>query len=138
MTFSLTPAYRRIEKPWGFEVIFTSEGERHTGKLLFLLAGKRLSLQYHDAKEEIICLQSGRAVIWLEDEAGEVRHLPMEPLKGYAVRLNQKHRLEALDDSWFVEVSDPEKGNTVRLIDDYARPTETEELRSRPDRGWGS
>ncbi len=136
MPFSVTPFHKKIEKPWGYEVIFTPDHAPRLGKILFVKAGHRLSLQYHDAKEETLCLLSGNAIIWLENEAGDVLKMPMEPHKGYAMSLMQKHRVEAVEDSFVIESSDHEKGNTFRLEDDYSRGTETEDVRNEEDRGW--
>jgi mannose-6-phosphate isomerase-like protein (cupin superfamily) len=129
--FSTTPAATRVEKPWGYEIIWTHPAGAHTGKILFVRAGKRLSLQYHDAKEETLCLLDGEAIFHLEDAGGEVRPIRMVPRQGYAVAVGQKHRIEAVTDSTLVEVSDPEKGNTFRIEDDYARGIETESDRAR-------
>ena len=60
----------------------------------------------------------------------------MELQKGYTVLPFQKHRIEAIEDSFFLEASSPETGTTVRLEDDYKRPDETEEVRSQKNRGW--
>lgn len=136
MSFSITPFQQKIPKPWGFEVIFTPRHLARIGKILFIEAGKRLSLQYHDSKEETLCLLSGNAIIWLEDEEGDINRVTMEVHKGYTVSLMQKHRVEAVEDSFIVECSEPEKGNTFRLEDDYARGTETEEMRRSENRGW--
>ncbi len=130
MSTPSTPFHQRIEKPWGWEILLTPRELSHAGKLLFVHAGKRLSLQYHDVKEETICLLEGEAFIWLDDEAGELQKLPMERHKGYVVRTLRRHRLEAATDALFMEASDPEKGNTFRLEDDYARGTETEHDRA--------
>jgi mannose-6-phosphate isomerase len=120
------PFQQRVTKPWGWEVIYTPPDLARTGKILFVQAGKRLSLQYHDEKEETICLLQGEAFLWLDDEAGVLRRIAMEPHKGYTVRIGKKHRLEAATDALLIEVSDPERGNTFRIEDDYARATETE------------
>ncbi len=136
MEFSVEPIGEKVEKPWGREVIFTPPGWRHVGKLLQVKAGCRWSFQYHDRKEECFCLVSGKAVVWLENKDGVVEKLPMELNKGYRVLPNQKHRVEAVEDSLIAEASDPETGTTVRISDDYARRDETEEVRSRPNRGW--
>jgi mannose-6-phosphate isomerase-like protein (cupin superfamily) len=136
MRFTTEPHRERIEKPWGHEIIYTPKGVARTGKVLFIKAGHRLSFQYHDEKEETLCLFSGRALVWLEDDGGEIRKVPMEPLAGYTVRVGQKHRVEAIEDSLILEVSDPEKGNTYRIEDDHARTTETEAMRGAPGRGW--
>jgi mannose-6-phosphate isomerase-like protein (cupin superfamily) len=125
----LLPFQQRVTKPWGWEVIYTPPDLPRTGKILSVEAGKRLSLQYHDEKEETICLLEGEAAIWLSDTGGVLRRVPMERHKGYTVRRMQRHRIEAVTDALLIEVSDPERGNTFRVEDDYARGTETEEHR---------
>ncbi|HTK04875.1 MAG TPA: cupin [Candidatus Eisenbacteria bacterium] len=136
MSFTTKPYGKKIEKPWGYEILYTAPHSDRVGKILFVRAGRRLSLQYHDAKEETLCLVSGKAIIWLENEEGVVEHKPMELEVGYNVALMQKHRVEAVEDSLVIESSDQEKGNTFRLEDDYARGTETEDIRRQDDRGW--
>lgn len=134
--FSTTPYYQRIEKPWGHEIHYTPKNFPHTGKILFIRAGKKPSFQYHDEKQETICLFSGKALIWLENHKGEIEKIPMELQKGYTVQPFQKHRIEAIEDSCLLESSSPETGTTVRLDDDYKRPDETEEVRQQKNRGW--
>jgi mannose-6-phosphate isomerase-like protein (cupin superfamily) len=126
----ITPFQQRVTKPWGWEVITTPPRLGYAGKILFVTAGKRLSLQYHDVKEETICLLEGEAVIWLDDADGKLRKIPMERHKGYTVRVLQRHRIEAVTDALLVEASDPEKGSTFRIEDDYARGVETEQDRA--------
>jgi len=120
------PYAQKVNKPWGYEIIFTPPNLSRVGKILFIKKGCRLSLQYHDQKEETLCLFQGKAKIRLEDEKGEIKTLYMKPQMGYTILKGQKHRLEALEDSFVFEVSSPEKGTTYRLEDDYQR--ETEEL----------
>ena len=138
INFITVPYQARVEKPWGFEIHFTPKDFPHTGKILFVHAGKKPSFQYHDEKEEVICLYSGKALIWLENNKGEIKKIPMELQKGYLVQKFQKHRVEAIEDSFFLESSSPETGTTVRLEDDYKRPDETEEIRTQTNRGWQS
>lgn len=120
------PYAQKVNKPWGYEIIFTPPNLSRVGKILFIKKGCRLSLQYHDQKEETLCLFQGKTKIRLEDEKGEIKTLYMKPQMGYTILKGQKHRLEALEDSFVFEVSSPEKGTTYRLEDDYQR--ETEEL----------
>ena len=136
MHFNLKPFFERVEKPWGYEIILTSKDCARAGKILHINAGKRLSFQYHDEKEETLTLFSGSATIWLEDEKGEIQKIPMELKKGYQITPPQKHRVEAILDSDIFEVSSPETGNTFRLEDDHSRPHETEDLRKQKNRGW--
>jgi len=136
MKFTTKPVGEEIITPWGSETIFTPNNLHRTGKLLFIKKGKRLSFQYHDQKEETICLLSGQVLLWLEDEMGEIKKIPMELKKGYTIEPMQKHRLEAIEDSMLVEASSPEIGVTYRLDDDYNRHNETPEVRHEPNRGW--
>ena len=134
--FSLEPFQKKVPKPWGYELIFSPPGLTYTSKVLVIDAGKKISFQYHDQKIETMTLLRGKALIWLEDKAGEIQKVPMEQYKGYTVAVGQKHRVEAIEESWVVEGSLPETGTTIRLEDDYARPNETEDLRQDPNRGW--
>ena len=118
------PYAQKINKPWGYEIIFTPPNLSRVGKILFIKKGCRLSLQYHDQKEETLCLFQGKAKIRLEDEKGEIKTLYMKPQMGYTILKGQKHRLEALEDSFVFEVSSSEKGTTYRLEDDYQRRSE--------------
>ncbi len=131
----LAPRHRRVEKPWGWEVIWADSPD-YTGKLIHVLAGRRLSLQYHECKTETQCLLSGRATLVVEDADGQLREIPMQPGAGYTITPFQLHRLVAIEDSDIAEVSTPERGRTVRVEDDYHRVDETEELRAQPQRGW--
>lgn len=137
-TFSMTPFQKRVEKPWGYEIIWTPDDSPATGKLLHILAGKRISLQYHDQKRETLYLASGEAVITLSNENDTPVEMPMELSKGYHVMPGQVHRITAVSDSDVYESSTPEMGNTVRIQDDAGRSTETEEMRKLENRGWNT
>jgi mannose-6-phosphate isomerase len=134
--FSIIPFQKRVEKPWGYELIYTPDNSPVTGKILHVNAGKRLSLQYHDEKMETLCLISGEALITLTNNKGEQVDVPMEINKGYFVTQGQIHRVTAVTDMDFIESSTPETGNTFRIQDDAHRSTETEEMRQSKDRGW--
>ncbi len=130
-TFSVEPSARRITKPWGYEVLLTPPDLPYTAKLIHVHAGKRLSLQLHDAKIETQTLVAGRGVLVLEGADGQLHEIEMQPGVGYHVRVGQRHRLCAPPDAdaTVFEASTPELGLTLRLEDDYARPDETEQLR---------
>lgn len=127
----MKPYFQKVIKPWGYELIFTPPNSPVTGKILHVDAGARCSYQYHDLKYETLCLIKGRAKIIIEG-----KEIEMEPKKGYFIKPMVKHRYVGVTDCDIVEFSTREEGNTVRLEDDYNRPTETEELRKLPNRGW--
>lgn len=134
--FETTGFSKKVEKPWGREIIFTTEGLPYFGKIMHVKAGTRWSLHYHTEKLETLALLSGEADIWLENDKGEIEVVKMELDKGYNIALNQKHRVVTKTDCLIVESSLPETGTTVRVEDDYKRGDETEEIRKLENRGW--
>jgi mannose-6-phosphate isomerase-like protein (cupin superfamily) len=128
--FGKPPYAKRIEKPWGWELHWTPVDLPYMGKVLHILAGARLSLQYHDAKRESWLLLSGRVKVVWEDDAGQLVETELQPGQGYTCSLGQKHRLIGITDCEVIEVSTPEAGTTWRLEDDYARPHETPRQRA--------
>jgi mannose-6-phosphate isomerase-like protein (cupin superfamily) len=129
--FRHEPFARRIDKPWGWELHWTPDNLPYMGKLIHVRAQARLSLQVHDAKQESWLLIEGRAKVVWEDRAGSLVETELRPSEGYTCALGQSHRLVGITDCYIIEVSTPEAGTTWRLEDDYARPHETEEQRTR-------
>jgi hypothetical protein len=61
--FKTEPYFKKVDKPWGYEFVFAPTTSAVTGKILHINEGKRFSLQYHDKKEEVLTLVSGRATL---------------------------------------------------------------------------
>jgi mannose-6-phosphate isomerase-like protein (cupin superfamily) len=112
---------RRVEKPWGHEVIW-AHTERYVGKVLHVKAGHILSCQYHREKDETMYVLSGELIlrIWASEDAepvarafraGESVHIPAPTI----------HQIEAVVDSDVLEASTPELDDLVRLNDRYGR-----------------
>jgi len=129
-SFTNQPFSKRVEKPWGYELIFTPPTLSYAGKIIHINAGKRLSLQVHDKKQESYFLSSGKGGVMLENEKGELEQIELQPNQGLTVEVGQKHRLYGITDCAIFEVSTPEIGTTYRLEDDYKRPDETEVMRT--------
>lgn len=115
-------ALQPVPKPWGEEQWF-AHNDRYAGKLLLLKKGHRLSLQYHEVKHEVQFLESGRVKYTLGsvDRPGEFREVVAEPGTVVVLPPGAIHRMEALEDSRFFEVSTPELEDVVRIEDDYGR-----------------
>jgi mannose-6-phosphate isomerase-like protein (cupin superfamily) len=111
---------KKIEKPWGFELLW-AHTPQYAGKLIFLKKGHRLSLQYHQKKDETLYLYEGKALFEVEGSDGPPVKSVAEP--GYTVRIRPltRHRVAALEDTILLEVSTPELDDVVRLQDDYGR-----------------
>ena len=111
---------RRVDKPWGHELIW-AQTDRYVGKILVIERGKRLSLQRHEVKDETIYVLSGRLRLTLEDDSGEVRVGELGPGDHRRVATGRIHRYEAIERSEVLEVSTPELDDVVRLEDDFGR-----------------
>ena len=109
-----------VEKPWGYEK-WLALTDSYALKEIFLKKGSRTSFQYHEKKEEHSYLIKGRLSIEEDDEngnivvneygVGEITHA-----KPFA-----RHRVTALEDAIYIEVSTPYLDDVVRIEDDYNR-----------------
>ena len=111
---------RKTEKPWGFELLF-AHTPKYAAKVIFIKKGHRFSLQYHEKKEESLYLYKGKALMEIEGRNGQLESTIVDV--GQSIRFPPliKHRLKALEDTTFFEVSTPELGDIIRLEDDYGR-----------------
>ena len=111
---------RRIEKPWGFELIF-AHTDRYVGKVLHVNPHQALSLQYHRVKDETLYLAEGSVELWVEEE-GTMVQTTLSGGESYRIQPHTKHRMVAGDAGCdIIEVSTPELDDVVRLEDRYGR-----------------
>ena len=114
----------RVDKPWGYELIF-AHTDRYVGKILHINPGQALSLQYHRIKDETLYLLEGEYELEVEEGGKMVRHR-MKPGDTYHIGPSTTHRMttgEAPCD--VLEVSTPELDDVVRLEDRYGRAADT-------------
>lgn len=112
---------RRVEKPWGHELIWALS-EVYCGKLLFVAKGQSLSRQYHERKDESWLIQSGKVRLELGGlEGATLVELDVEAGAAFRYRPGTVHRVTALEDTTILEVSTPELDDVVRLEDAYGR-----------------
>jgi quercetin dioxygenase-like cupin family protein len=114
------PLPRRIEKPWGHEIWF-AHTDRYAGKLLYVNAGHRLSVQYHEAKDETSYLLSGRLLLSTGEDPDRLDVAEIASGTAWRNEPGALHTIEAIEDSVVVEVSTPELDDVVRLSDRYGR-----------------
>lgn len=112
---------RRVEKPWGWELIW-AHAEQYVGKVLFVRAGHSLSLQFHNEKDESWYVQSGRARLELgETGQGVLDEEVVTTGACFRYRPGTVHRVTAIEDTTILEVSTPHLDDVVRLEDAYGR-----------------
>lgn len=109
-----------VEKPWGSEK-WIAVTDNYALKEIKLNKGCRTSLQYHNQKDEHSYVLEGKLSVEEDDGKGNlstkiytkgmIMHNP--PL--------YQHRLTALEDSTFIEVSTAQLDDVVRVEDDYHR-----------------
>ena len=107
-----------VEKPWGFEQIW-AETNDYVAKMLHIEPKQRLSLQYHEVKEETVYVLEGTLLNWTDENSAPEKY----PVGSVChVKPNQVHRFGAGNELVrLMEVSTPHLDDVVRLADDYKR-----------------
>jgi mannose-6-phosphate isomerase len=111
---------RRVDKPWGHELIWALT-DRYCGKVIVIETGRRLSLQYHEQKDEAILVMSGRLLLHLDDDDGRMTTRELAAGAAAHIPVGRRHRFEALERVELIEVSTPELGDVIRVEDDFGR-----------------
>ena len=107
-----------VQKPWGHELIW-AETDGYVAKILHINATQRLSLQYHEQKEETVYVLEGTLLNWTDESSPPQRYGPRAI---FHVKPNQIHRFGAGDGLVkLVEVSTPHLDDVIRIADDYKR-----------------
>ncbi len=112
---------RHVVKPWGHETIW-AHTDRYVGKILHVKAGEKLSIQYHERKDETVYLLRGEMKYWVQ-LPGETELRDQRLVAGQAFRITPHtiHAIEAVTDIDVLEASTPELDDVVRLHDRYGR-----------------
>lgn len=112
-----------VDKPWGREIWWAHAKGKYMGKTLEIKDGHRLSLQYHNEKDETIYVLKG--TLTLLHSSGVRESLTTQLLQeGEAFRVHPMtiHRFAACHgDVTLLEVSTDYPKDVVRLEDDYRR-----------------
>jgi len=110
----------RVEKPWGYELIWARTG-RYVGKILHINAGAALSYQYHRVKEETIYVLRGVLTLHVSTTDDAPRVVELREGEAFHIAPGVRHRFEAKSEVDLLEASTPELDDVVRLEDRYGR-----------------
>lgn len=111
----------KTEKPWGFEILWAKTSD-YVGKILYIENNKRLSLQYHEIKDETVYVLSGKLTIIYGDDTLSLFSIELNEGECFHIKPRMIHRFCANHgDVKLVEVSTTEIDDVVRLEDDYKR-----------------
>ena len=109
-----------IDKPWGREEVL-EKNNSYMVKRLTMFKGHRCSLQYHNKKKETILVISGLLKIIYGNDLKNLGDKIFKPGESFTLDPKVVHRMEALEESIYIEASTPEMDDVVRLGDDYNR-----------------
>ena len=111
------------KKPWGHELLW-AQTKDYVGKFLHIKPGHRLSLQYHEKKDESVYVLDGVLIIeHREQEDDKLKSIVLEEGDTFRIKPLTVHRFCApeLSHATIIEVSTGEIDDVVRLEDDYGR-----------------
>lgn len=114
-------AVRRVDKPWGHEEIFALVDGKFCGKAIHVSDGHSLSLQYHQEKEEVISVQSGRLRVEIGAHEDAMEEFDLEAGESIHLLPFTRHRVTAVGDTVMLEASTTQLLDVVRLEDRYGR-----------------
>lgn len=130
--FSVTKKgdHYKVSKPWGHEIWFNGEHPDYCLKEVFVKAGNRTSLQYHNKKEETNVIISGKAKLFYKEN--DTKHnddvvpedlgtTELNPISIVHITPGVLHRIEALTDVLIFETSTPFLDDVIRVQDDSNR-----------------
>lgn len=111
-----------VKKPWGEEQWIELNGS-YCMKRIFLRAGFRTSLQYHERKLETNFVTDGELRLQLSHDSLP-EHLvdsKLGPGDSFTVLPGCLHRVNANTDVTMIEVSTPDVDDVIRVADDFDR-----------------
>ena len=120
----------KVEKPWGFELWINEEHPCYAFKKIFIKAGTKTSLQYHNFKKETNVFFQGTAKLHYKRNPmiandlvtnTDMAYTVLEPVSVLDVVPKTLHRVEAITDITTFETSTPQLDDVIRLQDDSNR-----------------
>jgi mannose-6-phosphate isomerase-like protein (cupin superfamily) len=110
-------APRDLPREWGTERII-AETAHYLGKLLFMHAGMKGGLQFHQDKDESFYLESGHAIVRTDNGDGLVT-IDLYAGEGYHIPPGAIHQVEAVTDCVLIEWSTPHYDDRVHVEHRY-------------------
>jgi len=95
-----------VPKGWGFEKWIVN-CEEYCGKLLYFVKGKRCSWHFHELKDEVFYIQSGKMLVKYsdDDDIENASELILERGDNFHVYRGLRHQMVALEDTELFEFS---------------------------------
>jgi len=95
-----------VPKGWGFEKWIVNNDE-YCGKLLYFVKGKKCSWHYHELKDEVFYIQSGKMLVKYSDSDSidKANEMLLEKGDNFHVYRGLRHQMIALEDTELFEFS---------------------------------
>ena len=95
-----------VPKGWGFEKWIVN-CEQYCGKLLYIAKGKKCSWHYHELKDEVFYIQSGKILVKYsdDDDLETAKEVILGRGDNFHVYRGLRHRMIALEDTELFEFS---------------------------------
>jgi mannose-6-phosphate isomerase-like protein (cupin superfamily) len=116
----MSQAPYRVEKPWGYELIW-ARTDRYVGKILHVNKGHVLSCQYHNFKDETMHVLTGELILRTQVDGQPMAERPFRAGESVHIPAKLIHQIEAMVDTDVLEASTPELDDLVRITDRYGR-----------------
>jgi mannose-6-phosphate isomerase len=120
----------KVEKPWGHELWINGQHPCYALKEIFIKAGTKTSLQYHNYKQETNVLflgtvklhyKNNKVLVNNDVKIADTASVQIGPISSIDVLPGTLHRLEAITDVLLYETSTPHLDDVVRVQDDSNR-----------------
>ena len=100
------PEIKLVPKGWGFEKWIVNSSE-YCGKLLYFVKDKRCSWHYHELKDEVFYVQSGKLLVKYaeHDDIKRADDVILNPGDNFHVYRGLRHQMIALLDTELFEFS---------------------------------
>ena len=112
--------YDRAEKPWGYEELVECN-DKYVVKKLFMKKDHACSIQYHELKTETIVVFYGKLKIYTGESLESMTVKEYICGDSITIKPYTVHRMEAVEDSLYIESSTNELWDVIRLKDNYNR-----------------
>jgi len=101
-----TPDMTFVKKGWGYEKWIVNKPE-YCGKLLFFEKGKRCSWHYHEIKDEVFYVQSGKLLVkyGLDDDIEKAESIILKKGDNFYIYRGLRHQMLALETTELFEFS---------------------------------
>lgn len=111
---------KHIEKPWGWEK-WIEVNDNYVVKELFMKKGNSCSLQYHEKKHETFYLVKGILKFYVGEDKNNLKEIILNSGDYYTIPPFLIHRMEAIEDSIYIESSTNFLDDVIRIEDKYGR-----------------